>query len=159
LREALLGERIELVADTPPEDVLGCIATELDPWKLGLIIDAPGERDFVGSVDGSRFRVRKRHRLVSWSRYAPTAVGTVVPHADGSVLRARFRSDPWNRLVFLFLVGAVFALVADTSFSVGEALLIAAIIGVVFFQQEVARRPVRELFRRCTSDDVRPTRG
>jgi hypothetical protein len=153
----LLGERIELTSNKSSGDVLRCIACELDPWKLGVVIDAPGDRDFIGRVDGSAFQVRRRHRFFSWSRYAPTAVGTVEPNPEGAgaKLRARFRGDPWNRPVFLILLGALFASTTDVSFTAGEILLIAAVIGFQFYALELARRPVRELFRRCTSEPTR----
>jgi hypothetical protein len=152
----MLGERLELKAQMPPESVLGCLAKAIDPWKLGLIADAPGDRDFIGWVKGARFQVRRRHRFGSWNRYAPTAVGRVTGDGRGSVLEARFRGDPWNRFAFLALLGALYASTFEIPLGVGEAALIAAILGFALYQMELAKGTVRQLLRECMSEPARP---
>ena len=150
--ELLLGETLELKSGAPPETVLERLELSVDPRRLGLITDSPGERGFIGSISGPRFQLRQRHTFSSINRFRPTVIGTVMPEGNGSVLRARFRADPWYGLAFLLVIGGLLAPSFHVSVGAAEALLIVIVLGINLYQYQSAKRPVRELLRDVTSD-------
>jgi len=151
----VLGERLELKSIMPPEAVLENLGSTLDVRRLGLITDSSGGREFIGWVKAPKFQVRQKHRFASINRYKPTAVGTVEPDGRGSILRARFRADPWYRLAFLLIAGVLLTSSFQVSVGLGEAAVIALLVGITLYQIELAKEPIRSLLREVTSEPAR----
>jgi hypothetical protein len=143
VRDLLLGERVEQRSTLAPDELAARIARDIDPW--GWPWDPPGQHDVVGSIDGTKFWVRRRMTFWSLRSARPWARGRIIPDGTGSAIVVWWLGDVWLRLVIMaFVAGLVFGLPARYGMEAPEIALIAVILVILVGPVRFARGPVRD---------------